>query len=83
MPIVLCRDEEKEGAKINFDKAEISARNADGSYVIEKTLPFGDEYYRCKLKTANGNDIILSDYATCGKKWADELSRISVWLNIV
>lgn len=83
-PIVLARSEEKEGAKINFDKKEILERDSEnGGYVFLDAPLKDDGFYRCEVKTVDGNKIILSDYATCGKKWTDKLNRISVWLNIV
>ena len=82
-PIVLARDEEKEGKKIAFDKIEILEHDEKDNFYQFRNLPVrGDEHYRCEIKTIEGNKIILSDYATCGKKWMDDLRFISVWLNI-
>lgn len=82
-PIVLARDEEKERKRINFDKIEALERQIKNDFYQYRELPTqGDEYCRFELKTVDGRKIILSDYATCGKKWMDELKFISVWLNV-
>ena len=82
-PIVLARDEEKEGERINFDKIEDLERQIENDFYQYKMLPAqGDEHCRCELKTVDGRKIILSDYATCGEKWTGELKFISVWLNV-
>ena len=82
-PIVLARDEEKEGKRINFEKIEALERQEKNDFYQYRELPTqGDEYYRCELKTVDGRKIILSDYATCGKKWMGDLKFISVWLNL-
>ena len=82
-PIVLARDEQKEGRKIDFNKTEFLERSLkDGSYQFKSVYPAGDEHYRCEIKTLNGDKMILSDYATCGKKWMGKLLYISVWMNV-
>lgn len=80
-PIILARDEAKEGRKINFDAFELLERDVNGGYQFRDLIPQRDEHYRCEIRTINGNKIILSDYASCGKKWMEKLSFISVWLN--
>ena len=81
--IVLARDEEKEGVKIDFGRKEILERDPEsGEYAFSGAPVQGDEFYRYEVKTADGKKIILSDYATCGKKWTGELNRVSVWLYI-
>lgn len=81
-PIVLARDEEKEGKKIDFDKTEIIQRTENGEVAFRNLTPRGDEFFRFELETETGNSIILSDYATCGKKWTGGLPNIGVWLKI-
>ena len=82
-PIVLARDEQKEGKKIDFNKSELLERNIKSGEYEFKDLPVhDDEHYRCEVKTVVGEKIILSDYATCGKKWMGDLPYISVWLNV-
>ncbi len=34
--------------------------------------------YSFKTATDMG-DVLLTDYASCGKKWSEENARISVW----
>ena len=80
-PIVLCRDEEKEQRKIDFEKtAELE--KTDKGYIFKTAKTEGDETARYTVKTADGEMIVLSDYATCGRNWTGELPNISVWLNV-
>ena len=82
-PIVLARDEEKEGVKINFNQTEILIRNeGSGEYAFGNLPPKGDECCRIEMKTFDGRKVILSDYATCGKNWTGDFPYISVWMNI-
>ena len=81
-PIVLARDEQKEGRKIDFNQTILLKCQEDEEFIIRELPLSDDEHYRCELKTIDGDKIILSDYATCGKKWMDELRYISAWLKV-
>ena len=73
-PIVLARDEIKEGGKIDteFTPTEYSAF---------KMLPVEDgEMLRIMLE-CEGDDVLLTDYASCGKYWSRKNANVSVWLN--
>ena len=73
-PIVLARDEIKEGGKIDteFTPTEHSAF---------KMLPAEDgEMLRIMLE-CEGEDVLLTDYASCGKYWSKKNANVSVWLN--
>lgn len=73
--IVLARDEQKENADIN---QPFIAVEKGGKLSIEKqTLEEGETLRFC-LDTDMGA-ILLTDYASCGKKWGEEKARISVW----
>ena len=73
-PIVLARDEMKEGKKVDSDfiPTEHNAYNvidaADG------------EMLRIMLE-CEGEDVLLTDYASCGKYWTNKNAKVSVWLN--
>ncbi len=81
-PLVLARDENKENRKIDFEKECELVKDENGSFAIDELEPYGDEYYRCSVKTSDGDVWILSDYAQCGKNWTDEYKDLSVWFRI-
>ena len=73
-PLVLARDEIKEGGKIDteFTPTEYSAF---------RMLPAEDgEMLRIMLE-CEGDDVLLTDYASCGKYWSKKNANVSVWLN--
>ena len=46
---------------------------------INRVESQNDELVRFELRSDN-ESLILTDYASCGKKWEDDNSRVSVWL---
>lgn len=75
--IVLARDELKENTNISESFTPVYE---DGKLVAERVAPEKDESLRFILKTKEGS-VLLTDYASCGKKWNEKNARISVWLN--
>lgn len=73
---MLARDEQKE--KGNIQETVIPVFEND-KLIIEKLKPENDEMIRFLLRTEDGN-ILLTDYASYGKKWLEIRNRISVWL---
>ena len=73
---MLARDEQKE--KGNIQETVIPVFEND-KLIIEKLKPENDEMIRFLLRTEDGN-ILLTDYASCGKKWLEIRNQISVWL---
>ena len=73
-PLVLALDETK--GNRNIDKEIVLSKEGR----LEKTLP--TELLRYRLKRANGEDLIFTDYASSGKAWAQSEDKISVWLNV-
>lgn len=73
--LVLARDEGKE-------KGDITEK-----FAIEKkplfrcVTPEQGEQLRLFLETKDG-DILLTDYASCGKNWKAARNRITVWMNV-
>ena len=73
-PLVLARDSKKEGKAVDseFTPTEYSAF---------KLLPAEEgELLRLMLE-CDGEDVLLTDYASCGKYWDDHSAKVSVWLN--
>lgn len=73
---VMTRDEEKEAEKI--DKKIVLP--IEGAVYIMET-PVDKESIRMRLKTRR-RDVLLTDYASCGKRWLAPRKRISVWFEI-
>ena len=73
-PLVLARDEMKEGKKTDteFIPTEYSAF---------KIIPSGDGEMLRILLECEGEDVLLTDYASCGKYWTNKNAKVSVWLN--
>jgi DUF1680 family protein len=73
-PLVLARDEIKEGGKIDteFTPTEHSA--------FKMLDPEDGEMLRIMLE-CEGDDVLLTDYASCGKYWNKPNANVSVWLN--
>ncbi|MBQ7378430.1 MAG: glycoside hydrolase family 127 protein [Clostridia bacterium] len=74
--IVLARDERKESADINDPFAPVVN---DGRLVLEQIDTEPGEMVRFILETDKGQ-VLLTDYAWCGKHWNEEHSAIAVWL---
>ena len=73
-PIVLARDEMKEGKKTDSEFTP-------SEYNAFKLLPSGDGETLRILLECEGEDVLLTDYASCGKYWTNKNARVSVWLN--
>ncbi|MBQ2701750.1 MAG: glycoside hydrolase family 127 protein [Clostridia bacterium] len=65
--------------------------NAKNTYDFEQELDFlvGEilphekgEQIRYQMTTIDGKKYIFTDYASCGKGWENENSKVSVWLNV-
>ncbi len=73
--IVLARDEQKEKKDINQAFSVVMKGNVP---MAQKVEPEQGEVLRFLVNTDEG-EILLTDYASCGKKWDEENARISVW----
>ena len=73
--LVLARDEEKEP---DFDS---QAHIPDGPVRYRALPPEGGEMVRVLVEQAAGRPpLLLTDYASCGKRWNQSKSRVKVWL---
>ena len=76
--IVLARDEQKQDGDIN---APFAPLQKDGGFALEQIAPAPGEMVRFVLESDKGQ-ILLTDYAWCGKHWNLPHARISVWLAV-
>ena len=74
--IVLARDEQKEPADINLPFTPVMT---DGRLALDQIDPAAGEMVRFVMQTNQGQ-VLLTDYAWCGKLWNREHSAIAVWL---
>ena len=75
-PYVLARDSVKENADIRLP---VFPKQKDGRLCFTILPPEAGECLRILLETDTGK-ILLTDYASCGKRWADHGGILSVWL---
>lgn len=80
-PLVLARDSEKEEGSVDLEEA-IHPEMKDGAPVYQTVEPEGIEEARLLVKRADGKpDLLLTDYASCGKHWDSEKRDFTVWMN--
>ena len=73
-PLVLARDEMKEGKKTD---SEFVPTEHNAFRIIDS----GDGEMLRILLECEGEDVLLTDYASCGKYWTNKNAKVSVWLN--
>lgn len=78
-PLVLARDNRKD--RINFLYREIDMGSNICGAVFERKASVEPELIRYEV-FSNGNRLILTDYASCGKHWDDFGQKISVFCNV-
>lgn len=81
-PLVLAADAAKGTADLT---EEILLKRENGRPVYELQQPCKDchELLRLTVQRADGGQtLLLTDYASCGKRWKLPDSRMSVWMNI-
>ncbi len=79
-PLTLARDEGKEEGEVSLTEP---IKLADGlAYTLEEEQE--GECVRLHVERAEGKEsLLLTDYASCGKRWLDVKNRLTVWLNII
>ena len=85
-PIVLARDALKEaafvGAVPELEAPIALARTPGGSPIVARELPPEEgEVLRLTLKREDGSELLLTDYASCGKRWRDPNGLMTAWMN--
>ena len=76
-PYTLARDEAKDGLDAFVSVCPLY-KNGKLSYSVLSCHE--GETVRIILDTEDEKQILLTDYASCGKKWHDESGRITVWM---
>ncbi len=81
--LTLARDENKEPGEVSLTEAVELRHEADGLvYRLEESQD--EEMVRLLVDRADGKEpLLLTDYASCGKRWMDVKNRMTAWLNIV
>ena len=79
-PLTLARDEGKEEGEVSLTE---SIKLTDGfAYTFEEEQE--GEAVRLRVERADGKEpLLLTDYASCGKRWLDVKNRLTVWLNVI
>ena len=77
-PYVLARDAAKEDADIT---RPVRPKKQDGALCYTLLPCAQGETVRLRLQTQDGA-VLLTDYASCGKRWADTDAPFSVWLPV-
>lgn len=75
--LTLARDEGKESGDIT---EEFTPARDDGKLVYKIMHPQKGEQLRILL-ACKEKEILLTDYASCGKNWASPRNRITVWMH--
>lgn len=79
-PLTLARDENKEDGEVCLTES-IKLR-MPLCYCLEEEQE--GETVRLSVERADGGKpLLLTDYASCGKRWLDVKNRLTVWLNIL
>ena len=73
-PLVLARDEMKDGKKTD-------SQFTPTEYNAFRIIPAGDGEMLRILLECEKEDLLLTDYASCGKYWTNKNAKVSVWLN--
>jgi DUF1680 family protein len=73
-PLVLARDSKKDGKAVNSEFTP-------DAYNAVEILPSKDGELLRMMLVCDDEDILLTDYASCGKYWDDPSAKVSVWLN--
>ena len=76
--LALARDEAKEEGNITEEFVPEGGDNRL-SYTQEKTEK--DEQLRILLRCKDNKDVLLTDYASCGKNWTSPRNHVTVWTN--
>ena len=80
-PLVMARDSAKEGSIVDLEET-LTLATASGAPVWKLAEEKTGELVRIIVTLENGGELMLSDYASCGKGWLDDNCLMTVWMNI-
>lgn len=81
--LTLARDSAKENPEVAADLTETVELQRNGENLAYTLCePQGEEMIRIKVKKADGTELLLTDFASCGKKWNVPNCLMTVWMNI-
>ena len=76
--LALARDEAKEEGDIT---EEFAPERNGSALVFSAARAEKGEQLRILLRCDRNRQVLLSDYASCGKNWASARNRVTVWTN--
>jgi hypothetical protein len=78
-PLVLARDSYKEGRCADLEE---TVRPMLDSFRLETPDASYGEVLRLVIPQQDGEPLLLTDYASCGKHWEQKNNRMTVWMNV-
>lgn len=81
--LVLARDAEKEGGADLEEELTPVIENGKLQYSLAQPEHKYGEQVRIYVNLANGKQLLLTDFASCGKKWLGKHNRMTVWMNVI
>ena len=79
--LALCRDSAKEEGEVDLTEETVLKRKC-GKPIYTLLKAQEGETVRVAILKKDGTELVLTDYASCGKMWNGEKARITVWQNI-
>lgn len=79
--LVLARDEEKEGGADLEETVPLQPIGGKLIYRLEAPNKEYGELIRIYVNRTDGGELLLTDFASCGKKWLSKHNRMTVWMN--
>jgi hypothetical protein len=80
--LTLARDEEKEGGADLEAEVTLQLQNGQPVYALAQPEKAYNELLRIYVNRKDGGQLLLTDFASCGKKWLSKHNRMTVWQNI-
>ena len=81
-PLTLARDEEKEGGADLEEALVLETAEGTLPYQLAEPKREYNELVRIYVNRKDGGKLLLTDFASCGKKWLSKHNRMTVWMNI-
>jgi len=81
--LVLARDAEKEGGADLEEELTPITENGKLQYTLAAPEDKYGEQVRIYVNLQDNRKLLLTDFASCGKKWLSKHNRITVWMNVI